>query len=140
MPTVNKFTITIMIIIMINLKKFRGKTILQDFNEQFSKIIVFLWKKVVLYTATLMHCKARKFYTIYLVVSKEMAQIWHLWQELLKSTSKIWKPRYDWMTWCRQQSEGINFVMMEDLNLWQILTDSNSDSASQCCYQWQLHH
>ena len=42
LPTVNKFTIAIMIIIMINVKKFRGKTILQDFNEQFSKIIVFL--------------------------------------------------------------------------------------------------
>ena len=53
-----------------------------------------------------------------------MAKIWHLWQELLQSTSKIWKPRYDWMTWCRQQSEGINFVMMEVWTFnrfWQIL-------------------
>ena len=56
--------------------------------------------------------KLDKFLEIYLVLAKEMAQIWHLWQELLKSTSKIWK------------SEGINnYIVIEDKNLWQILVE-----------------
>ena len=46
-----------------------------------------------------------------------MAQKGHLWQVLLKSTSKIGKPSYDWMTCYRQQSEDINYIVMEDLNL-----------------------
>ena len=46
--------------------------------KQFLKINLLLWKKL---------------YCI------QMAQKWHLWQELLQSTSKIWKPSYDWMTW-----------------------------------------
>ena len=41
-----------------------------------------------------------------------MAQIWHLWQELLRSTSESWKP------------EGINYTVIEDFNVWQILTES----------------
>ena len=52
-----------------------------------------------------------KLFAIYLVLTKEMAQIWQLWQELLKSTSKIWKP------------EGIIYMVMEDLNIWQILAE-----------------
>ena len=35
--------------------------------------------------------KPNTFFTICLVLTKEMAHIWHLWQELLKSTSKILK-------------------------------------------------
>ena len=26
----------------------------------------------------------------------------------IKTTSKVWNPTSDWMTWFRQQSEGIN--------------------------------
>ena len=47
--------------------------------------------------------KLDQFYAIYLVIPKGMTQKWHLWQELLKSISKIWKFNYDLMTWCRQQ-------------------------------------
>ena len=52
-----------------------------------------------------------------------MSGKWHVWQELLKPTLKIWKSSYDWMTWFRQQSEGINFIVIQDLNLWQILAE-----------------
>ena len=44
-------------------------------------------------------------------------------QELLKSTSKTWKPNFDWMTQWRKQSEGINYIGMEDLNFWKILEE-----------------
>ena len=36
-----------------------------------------------------------------------------------KANLKNWTPSYDWMTWCRQQSEDINYIVMEDLNLYQ---------------------
>ena len=55
------------------------------------------------------NAKLDKFYTIY---SALMPQIWHLWQELLKPTSKMWKP------------EGINYIVIEDLNLRQILEEA----------------
>ena len=55
-----------------------------------------------------------KFYVIYLVITKKTAQKWHLWQELLKSTSKITKPSYGWMTWRRSQFEDISYIVMED--------------------------
>ena len=64
--------------------------------------------------------KLDKYYGIYLVLTKEIPQKWYLWQDLLKSTSKVWKLSYDWMTCYRHQSESINFVGMEDLNFWQI--------------------
>ena len=82
-------TITIMIII-INDKSFIERHFLWDF-----------W------------CTAQldKFYAIYLVLAMEKAQVWHLWEELLKSTSKIWKP------------EVVNYIVMKDLNLWQILAE-----------------
>ena len=44
-----------------------------------------------------------------------MAQKWHLRQELLKSTSKIWKFNYDSINY-----EVISYIVMEDLKLWQI--------------------
>ena len=48
-------------------------------------------KNVVLYTTTLMHCKARQ-------VLRDLFRTYqqNLWQELLKLTSKIWKPSYNW--------------------------------------------
>ena len=54
-----------------------------------------------------------KFYSIYLELTKEMVQVWHLRQELLKLTAKISKFSYAWMAWCRQKSEGINYIVMK---------------------------
>ena len=53
-----------------------------------------------LYCTQQLGCTAKldKFYVIYLVLTKEMAQKWHLCQELIKSKWKTWKPSYDWMT------------------------------------------
>ena len=96
-------------------QKFPGKT-----NSGISKIKLLLWKKAVLHTNTLMHCKAGSVLRD-LLLTKRIPQKWHLWQDLLKPTSKVWKPSYDWMIWCRQQSESINSIAMEDLNLTQIL-------------------
>ena len=85
-------------------QKFPKETFFRDFNKHYLKINLLLWKK--LYCIQQLWCTAKlyKFYVIYLVLTKEMAQKWHLWQELIKSTSKIWKPSYDWMTWCKQHS------------------------------------
>ena len=80
-------------------------------------------KKVVLHIFTLIQYKARQvLYAIYLVLTREMAQEWHLWHELLKSTSNIWKPSYDWVTLFKKQSEGTNDIVMK--HVWQILQKS----------------
>ena len=114
---------TITMITIVNAKIFRKRHFDGDFNKQFLKISLLVWKKSVLHTTILCTTKLDKFHlnVIYLVLTKEMAQKWHLWQELLKLTSKLWKPSYAWMTWCRQQSKDINYVVMEYLNLWPIL-------------------
>ena len=110
--------ITIMIII-INLKCFMGRQVWGISTKQFSNINLLLWKKYMYYIQP-RWCtsKLHKMYTIDLVLAKKMAQKWHFWQEVLKSTSKIWKPNYDWY-----QSEGINYIVMRDLNFWQILAE-----------------
>ena len=106
-------------------QKFSGKTLWPDFKDKLTFI-----KKTVLHTVLQLYCiqllsciaKLDKYCRIYLVLTKETRQKWHLWQDLLKSTSKVCKPSYDWMTWWRQQSEGISYILMEEyLNLWQIL-------------------
>ena len=81
------------------------------------KINVLLWKKLFVIQPVWCTAKLDKFCAIYVVVTKEMVRIWHFWQELLKSTSKMWKPRYDWVTWWKQQREGTDYVLMENLNL-----------------------
>ena len=114
---VNKCTVTI-IIIIIYVKNFLNY-LCRDFNKHFAKINLLLWKK--LYTISLMHCKARPILGDLLRTNhKEMSQKWYVWQKLLNSTSKIWKPSYDWRIWFSQQSEGINHIVIEDLNIWQI--------------------
>ena len=40
-------------------QKFPGKTFLRDFNKQFLKINLLLWKKAALHTNSLMHYNAR---------------------------------------------------------------------------------
>ena len=53
-------------------------------------------KKAVLHIFTLIQHKARQvLYAIYLVLTREMAQDWHLWHEVLKSTSNMWKPWFE---------------------------------------------
>ena len=101
--TVNKCTIAIMIMVMINIKSFLEKLFLRTFEN---KSTFLLWIQPLWCTA-----KRNKFHAIYLVVTKEMVQIWHLCHELLNSGPKVWKP------------EGINYTMMEDLNLWRILAE-----------------
>ena len=41
-------------------QKFSEETFLSDFNKLFLKINLLLWKKAVMHTTTLMHCKARQ--------------------------------------------------------------------------------
>ena len=66
LSTVNEGTITIMLIIIINVKKFPGNTFFVGFQLQFSKTNVLLRKKPVVHTTTLMHCKARQvFYELF---------------------------------------------------------------------------
>ena len=78
-------------------------------------------KKAVLHKNTPTHCKALQ--VLLCSTTKEMAQKCHLWQKLVKEISKIWKPSYDWMISCRKQSEGINYIVMEEFNLWRILAE-----------------
>ena len=116
LSTVKTFTITKMIIIMIDVKNF--------LERHFSRSLKINLHKEKLSCIQPLPCTAKldKYYRIYLALNKEMPQKWYLWQDLLKSTSKVWKPSYDWMTWYRQQSEGISYILIEgDLNLWQIL-------------------
>ena len=107
LSTVNKRTIAIMIIIiMINILKVFWKNIFVGFQLK-----AFENKGTFLFCMKQLWCTAKldKFHLIYLLVTTVISQIWHLCHELLKSTRKVWKP------------EGINDIVMKDLNLWQIL-------------------
>ena len=110
--TVNKCTITIMIIIMIDVKSFLER----HFNG-ISKINLLLWKK--LYCIQPLSCAAKldKYYGIYLVLTKGISQKWHLWQDLLKSSSKVW---IEWLD--AGNNLKASFIVIEDFNLWHILT------------------
>ena len=112
-------------------QKFPEETSMRDFNKHFLKINLLLWKKLDCTQQLWCTAKLDKFYVIYLVLTKEMAQKWHLWQELIKSTWKIWIPSNDWMTWCRKHSTGINYIMIEDLNIWSILAEVLLELISQ---------
>ena len=58
------------------MSKFPGKTFLRDFNKQFSKINLLLWKKLYCIQPLGRTAKPDKFYVIYLVLTKEIAQKW----------------------------------------------------------------
>ena len=107
LSTVSKCAIAIMIITMINIK-FPGKTFFVGFQ-----LTAFENKRTFLFWIQPLRCiaKLNKFHAIYLVVTKYRALIWHLCHELLNSGPKVWK------------TEGINYIVMEDLNLWQILAE-----------------
>ena len=96
-PTADKCTITIIIIIMIDVKRFRERHF-----SGISKINLLLWKKLYCIQPLSYAAKLDKYRGIYLVLTKGIPQKWHLWQELLKSISKVWKPSFDWMTLGRQ--------------------------------------
>ena len=86
----------------------------------FFKVGDYVYEKM-LYCIQPFSCTAKvgTFNAICLVLTKEMTQIWHLWQDLLKSTSEnlaiIW-----WLD-SGNSLEGISHIVMEGLNLWQIL-------------------
>ena len=48
--------------------------------------LTFMKRKVVFHTATLTHCEARQVLGDFFNTNQEMAQKWHLWQELIKLT------------------------------------------------------
>ena len=122
LATLKNFTVTIIRILIINVKSFLERHFLRDLNWQFSKILLCIYegtfiKKLYCIQPLWYTAKLDKFTRSIQVQTKEMAQKWRLWQELLKSTSKIGKPSHDWMTWCTQQFEGKSYVVVEDLNL-----------------------
>ena len=132
-------TIMMITITIINVKSFLKRHFWNP-PKQFLKINLLLWKKAVLHTTTL-RCTAKidKFYAICLVLlTMEMAKKWYWWQELLNLTSKIWKPSYDWMIWCRQQSEDINYIVMDGKSL----TWAYKLKALKSAWWWAaiLHH
>ena len=116
LATVNKCTITIMKII--NVKSFLERHFCGISIYSFENNLTFIKK---LY-CTLMHYKARQVLRDLFSTNQGIAQKWHLWQELQKNP-KIWNPIYDWMTQWKKQFEGIDYIEMEDLNLWQILPE-----------------
>ena len=77
-------------------------------------------KKAVLHTTTLMQCKAIQ---VLHDLSSTNQRNGSEMTGPTKAHVKIWKPSYGWMTSCRQQSEDINYILMEDLNLWPILSE-----------------
>ena len=70
-------------------QKFPRKTFFSGFQ-----LIIFenkrsFMKKAILYTTTLIHCKARPVLRNLFSTKQKMAPKWHLCEELLKSTSKF---------------------------------------------------
>ena len=72
--TVNKCTITVMIIIMTDVKSF-----LERHFSRISKIDILLWKIGVLQKPFSCAAKLDNYYGIYLVLTKGIPQKWHLW-------------------------------------------------------------
>ena len=64
------------------MSKISWKDIFTGFQYTVFSITLLLYKKAVLHSNV-------QFYVIYLLLTKEITQTRHLWQELLKSTSKI---------------------------------------------------
>ena len=62
-------------------------------------------KKAVLHITTITTAKPGKFYALYLVLTKEIAQKGPLWPGTTKVNLKNLKPSYHWMIWCRQLFE-----------------------------------
>ena len=75
MSTVNKCTVIVMIIIIINVKSFLGRHFFWDFNEQFSKTNVLYEKDLLCIQPLRCTAKLDKFSAMYLVLTKEMTQI-----------------------------------------------------------------
>ena len=55
---------------------FPGKTFSQDFNKKFSKVSLRLWKKAVLQTAILTHCKARQ--VLWDIFNSNQGNVWEI--------------------------------------------------------------
>ena len=106
LSTVNKCTMVIMMTIMINIKNFLEIHFCGVSINSFR-----IWTFVKLFCIQPLWCTAKlvKVHVMYLVLTKEIGQIWHLWHEPRKSAPKALKPK------------GINYIMIKDLDLWQIL-------------------
>ena len=63
-------------ITIVNAKIFRKRHFDRDFNKQFLKLSLLVWKKSALHTTILCTTKLDKFHlnAVYLVLTKEMAQ------------------------------------------------------------------
>ena len=68
-------------------------------------------KKAVPHTTILMQCKATQVLRNLFGTNQANGSDMTFVAEATRSTSKTWKP------------EEINYIVMEDLNLWQILTE-----------------
>ena len=70
-----------------------------------------------------MHCKARQVLrNLFSINQRNGSEMTFAFVEGATNVNlKNLKLSYDWMTWCRQHSADINYIMVEDLNLWLIL-------------------
>ena len=73
----------------------------------------------MLYCIQPLWCTAKldKVYAIYLILTKEMAQEWYLWQEVLNTCQKFEDLAMIWWLDAGNKLQGINYIGMEDLNL-----------------------
>ena len=89
------------IIIIINVKSFLENFFCRISINSFRKLknsFHFNENKAVLYTATLMHCKARHVLRDLFSTNQRNGSEITFVDGDTKSTSDIWKPSYDWMT------------------------------------------
>ena len=105
-------------------QKFPKKTFLRDFDKRSLKINLRFWKKAVQHTTTLTHCMATQVLCNLLSTTNE-GNDWGITfvAGATVINLKYLKTSYDLMTCCRKQSEDINYIAMEQLNLWQILAE-----------------
>ena len=91
----------------------RKKTVLMAYCIYIVNIV----GHAVLHTTALMHCKARQGLRNLFNTNQGNGSGMIFVTGSTKYMSKIWRSSYDLMTWCRKQTEGINYIGMEDLNL-----------------------
>ena len=69
-----------------------------------------------------MHCKTRQVLrNLFSINQGNDSEVTFAAWATINSTTKIWKPCSGWMIWCGHLMQGINYILMEDLNLWPVL-------------------
>ena len=69
-----------------------------------------------------MHCKTRQVLrNLFSINQGNGSEVTFVAWATINSTSKIWKPFPGWMIWCGYLMQDINYILMEDLNLWPVL-------------------